>query len=185
MAAVCGYDGVDHHIVALTHRRTEQMLSARGRCSTIPAARLSCPEWSACSARLPASASGRKAATIAACSRGAARRSRCGRGSNHRIEVPAATDTAVERRRKHNAHSGAEFAEREGFEPQHLSNFSSHPGTTSIPPRVPGAFNRALEPIRRRQRRLSGFQGAQNRVSGEPMIQSAPSERRYLGRPHL
>ena len=41
------------------------------------------------------------------------------------------------------------------------------------------------EPIRRRQRRLSGFQGAQNRVSGEPMIRSAPSERRYLGRPHL
>ena len=74
---------------------------------------------------------------------------------------------------------------REGFEPPYLSNFSSHPGTTSIPPRVPGAFYRALEPIRRRQRRLSGFQGAQNRVSGWLIIQSSPSERRFLGPPRL
>jgi site-specific DNA recombinase len=29
------------------------------------------------------------------------RRSRCGRGSDHRIEVPDATDTGVERWRKH------------------------------------------------------------------------------------
>ena len=64
-------------------------------------------------------------------------------------------------------------------------NQPSHPGTTPIPPGVAGAFFQAPEPIRRRQRRLSGFLGAQNRVSGGPMMRSCPSERRLLGPPRL
>ena len=185
MAAVCGYDRVDHHVVALTHRRTEQMLSARGRCSKIPAARLSCPRWSACSPRLPASASGRKAATVAACSRGgvevAAGEVRI-IGSKSRMLQTLVSSGGVNTQCPFRGRVGGERRIRTHVR---VSNFSSHPGTTAIPPRVPGAFYRALEPIRRRQRRLSGFQGAQNRVSGWPMIQSSPSERRFLGPPRL